>query len=321
MIRDLWRGAQDSAEPGRVRPLSEASPSENTDKDTEKFTKVPNEVLEKVMISGLTRRELLIVLAVIRKTCGWHKELDKLSYSQVSKMTGIDRRTVRRIMLRLGRAGVFLCGDRRPGRAPYDWGIDKRTELWSRDVLQSFRKRKATGKAKFLKEEDVTERVKSTLREGVKLTPSERVKSPPICEGQIDPPQKKELKKEKERRKKYCSAFAARSLSSSSSFSKPTQEKEGGSIGSPKDPPLVERPSPVIETQMAPCDQVRIVQLCGELEAGGVNSYPWLTEKRKKGTRAAPLITVLEKAVIQRPGAADFDVFAEKVFKEICSSG
>ena len=145
-----------------MRLFQRGARSSNPDRDTEKFTKVPNEILEKVIRFGFTRRELLVVLVIIRRTCGWHKEIDKLSYSQVSEMTGIDRRTVRRIMLRLGRAGVFLRGDRRPGRAPYDWGIEKRTELWSRDVPQGFRERRATGKAGFLKEEDVPERVKST---------------------------------------------------------------------------------------------------------------------------------------------------------------
>ena len=321
MARDLLRDKQDSAGPGGTRVFQKTARSKNTDRDAEKFTKVPNEILEKVISFGFTRRELLVALVIIRRTCGWHKEIDKLSYSQVSEMSGIDRRTVRRIMLRLGHAGVFLRGNRRPGRAPYDWGINKRTELWSRDVIQTFHKSKSAGKAEFLKEEDVPERVKSTLSEGVTLTPSERAKLTPICEGQINPPQKKELKKEKERRKKYCAALAAR-MPFSSSSSEPTGEKEGGSLGSRKDdPPLVATLNPAMEPQMDRCDQVRIAQLCGELEAGDLNPYPWLAEKRRGGVPAAQLIEVLEKAVIQKPGAADFDAFAERQYQELCASG
>jgi phage replication O-like protein O len=321
VIGDLLRGAQDSAQPGRVLPFSEANPSENADRDTKKFTKVSNEVLEKLVSFGFTRRELLIVLVVIRKTCGWHKNLDRLSYSQVSEATRIDRRNVRRTMLRLRDANVLLCGGYRPNGEPYEWGLDKRIELWNCEMLRRSRKREGRWKSKFAKTDGVTERAKSAPKERGKLTPMVGAKSPPRGEGQNDPPQKKELKKEKERRKKYGAAFAAPPLSSFSSSSKPEGEKQGGSIGSPKDPPSVERPSPAIETQMAPHDQVRIVQLCGELEAGGVNSYPWVGGKRRKGALAAHIIRVLEKAVVQRPGAADFDVFAERVFGEICSSG
>jgi phage replication O-like protein O len=321
MAKDLLCDRQNPEGPGGTRAFQKVTRSKNTDRDAEKFTKVPNEILEKVIGFGFTRRELLVVLVVVRRTCGWHKEIDKLSYWQVSEMTGIDRRTVRRIMLRLGHAGVFLRGNRRPGRAPYDWGIEKRTELWSRDVIQGSRECKATRKAEFLKEEDAPERVKSTLSEGVKLTPCERVKVTPICEGQINPPQKKELKKEKERRKKCCAAFAAR-MPFSSSSSEPTREKEGGSLRDHKDGSLlVATLSPSVEPQMDRCDQVRIAQLCGELETGDLNPYPWLAEKRRGGVPAAQLIEVLEKAVIQQPGAADFDAFAEKQYQELCASG
>lgn len=319
MIRDLFRGAQDSAQPGRVRPLSEANPSENADRDTKKFTKVSNEILEKLVNFGFTRRELLIVLVVIRKTCGWHKDLDRLSYSQVSEATVIDRRNVRRMMLRLRDANVLLCGGYRPDGQPYEWGLDRRTELWNCDMLRSSGKREGRLKSESGKRDSVTERAKSAPRVRAKLTPMVGAKSTPGGEGQNDPLQKKELKKELKKGKKDCAAFAARP-SFSSSLSKPEGEKEGGSLGSPKDPPLVERPSPVIETQMAPRDQLRIHELCTELKTANVDAGPWLAEKRRRGVPAAPLIAVLEKAVIQRPDAADFDVFAEKVFDEICSS-
>jgi len=295
--------------------------SENIDKDTEKFTRVPNDILEKAMSFGFTKCELLVVLAVIRQTCGWNKPADWLSYSQVAESTGVEQRNVRRIMFRLKKAGVLRCGEYQPAGYPREWSLEKNTDMWGYEGLRRFRKRSEASKEKRAHADHVKGRVKSTPRGRVKVTPRGRVKVTPGGEGRIYPPQKTELNTElKTELKTYGAAFAARA-SSSSSFSKPKGEKEGGSAGSPKDPPLAERPSPVIETQMAPCDQLRIVQLCGELEAAGVNSYPWLAEKRKKGVLAAPLIRVLEKAVIQRPGAAEFDAFAEKTFQEICSSG
>ena len=320
LAKDIVGGKPDSIGLGAMWPFQEASPPKNTDKGTEKFTKVPNEILEKVISFGFTRRELLIVLAVIRKTCGWHKDLDRLSYSQVSDTTRIDRRNVRRMMLRLRDANVLLCGGYRPDGEPYEWGFDKRTELWNHEMLRGSRKRQGRSKSKSAKTDGVTERAKSAPWVRAKLTPMVGAKSTLGGEGQNGPLQKKELKKELKKGKKDCAASAARASSFSSSLSKPEGEK-GGSLGSPKDPPLVERPSPVIETRMAPGDQLRIHELCTELQAVNVDAYPWLAEKRRRGVPAAPLIAVLEKAVIQKPVAADFNTFAEKAFQEICSSG
>jgi len=320
VTKDLLRG-RDSGGLGRVLPFSEASPSENADRDTKKFTKVPNEVLEKLVNFGFTRRELLVVLAVIRKTCGWHKDLDRLSYSQVSEMTVIDRRNVRRMMLRLRDANVLLCGGYRPDGEPYEWGLDKRTELWNCEMLRTSRKREGRWKSKSVKTLDVTVRAKLAPKVRAELTPMVGAKSAPGGEGQNSPLQKKELKKELKKGKKDCAAFAARLASSSKSSSEQDREKERGSIGSPPTPSLEERANQAVGTQIAPCDQVRLVQLCGELEAADVNPYPWLAQKRRLGVPAAPLITVLEKALVQRPAGAEFDCFAERIFQENSSNG
>lgn len=53
------------------------------------FVRIANELLEAVMISDLSKRELKILLAIIRKTYGWGKAKDKISYSQFEELTGI----------------------------------------------------------------------------------------------------------------------------------------------------------------------------------------------------------------------------------------
>ena len=88
----------------------------------------------------------------------------------------------------------------------------------------------------------------------------------------------------------------------------------------PQGPPISRASKSGKGNPMSKVDQIRIGELCGALQAAGVNTYPWLAGKRREGVSAAPLITVLEKAVVQRPGAADFDAFTEKAFEEICSS-
>lgn len=53
------------------------------------FTRIANELLEAVIGAGLTQNQLLITLAVIRKTYGYNKTSDWVGNSQLSELTGL----------------------------------------------------------------------------------------------------------------------------------------------------------------------------------------------------------------------------------------
>ena len=53
------------------------------------YTRIANELLEAVMSADLTARQLKIVLAVIRKTYGFGKKLDRITNTQIAAITGI----------------------------------------------------------------------------------------------------------------------------------------------------------------------------------------------------------------------------------------
>ncbi|SFU93724.1 replication protein [Xenorhabdus koppenhoeferi] len=53
------------------------------------FTRLANELLEAVMLAGLSQHQLLVFLAISRKTYGFNKSLDWVSNEQLSKLTGI----------------------------------------------------------------------------------------------------------------------------------------------------------------------------------------------------------------------------------------
>lgn len=58
--------------------------------DTENgYTRIANELLEAVIGSGLTQNQLLITLAVIRKTYGYNKTADWVGNAQLSDLTGL----------------------------------------------------------------------------------------------------------------------------------------------------------------------------------------------------------------------------------------
>ncbi|QNU44361.1 replication protein [Mixta calida] len=53
------------------------------------YTRIANELLEAVIGSGLTQNQLLITLAVIRKTYGYNKTSDWVGNTQLSELTGL----------------------------------------------------------------------------------------------------------------------------------------------------------------------------------------------------------------------------------------
>jgi len=55
----------------------------------EGFTMIPNDLFEAVMLAGLTQHQLLVFLAVARKTIGYHKESDWISNEQLAALTGL----------------------------------------------------------------------------------------------------------------------------------------------------------------------------------------------------------------------------------------
>jgi len=81
-------------------------------------TQTPNELFDEHM-KDMSGSELKVVLAVCRKTFGWHKEKDKISISQLEEMTGLSRPAViagtvkameRRILARREVDGGFEYG-------------------------------------------------------------------------------------------------------------------------------------------------------------------------------------------------------------------
>jgi len=65
------------------------------------FLKMPNLLVEALMMIKLNGREYLVFLAVLRITLGFHKRLDWLSCTQITALTGIDANNVSKVKRRL----------------------------------------------------------------------------------------------------------------------------------------------------------------------------------------------------------------------------
>lgn len=71
-----------------IRPHLEAV--EHRVADTEDgFMRVANELTDSLLIADLTARQLKVMLAIMRKTYGFNKPMDRLTNTQIAAMTGI----------------------------------------------------------------------------------------------------------------------------------------------------------------------------------------------------------------------------------------
>lgn len=56
------------------------------------YTQIPNIYFDEIM-QTLNQTENIVFLVIMRKTFGWHKKRDNISYSQIMELTGIKSRT------------------------------------------------------------------------------------------------------------------------------------------------------------------------------------------------------------------------------------
>ncbi len=79
------------------------------------YTRIANELLEAVMLAGLTQHQLLVFLAVMRKTYGFNKKLDWVSNEQLSELTGILPHKCSAAKSVLVKRGIFIQSGRNIG--------------------------------------------------------------------------------------------------------------------------------------------------------------------------------------------------------------
>jgi phage replication O-like protein O len=85
--------------------------------------RIADELFEAVLRADFSKRELLVVLAVIRKTYGWSKAMDQISSSQLAELTGIAPQHCRAAIRELKARHVIRQTDNQIG-------IQKDYELW-----------------------------------------------------------------------------------------------------------------------------------------------------------------------------------------------
>uniref|UniRef100_A0A6M3J8E7 Putative DNA replication initiation protein n=1 Tax=viral metagenome TaxID=1070528 RepID=A0A6M3J8E7_9ZZZZ len=90
-------------------------------------TDIANELTEAFARCYLTASESRVLWAIIRKTYGWHKKYDRISFTQFEQLTGMNRRHVADALKSLmGRSIVT----RRGNNYKLEYGVQKDYEKW-----------------------------------------------------------------------------------------------------------------------------------------------------------------------------------------------
>ncbi|MCY1824946.1 replication protein [Klebsiella pneumoniae] len=116
------------------------------------FTRIANELLEAVMHAGLSQHQLLVFMAVMRKTYGFNKKSDWVSNEQISVLTGILPHKCSAAKSTLVKRGILT----QTGRVI---GINKAVSEWSSLPV------KGTEKRPYLKKVTLPESGKKSLPE------------------------------------------------------------------------------------------------------------------------------------------------------------
>ncbi|EDQ1576021.1 replication protein [Salmonella enterica] len=131
------------------------------------FTRIANEILEAVMHAGLSQHQLLVFMAVMRKTYGFNKKSDWVSNEQLSELTGILPHKCSSAKSALVKRGILT----QTGRVI---GINKMVSEWSSLPV------KGTEKKPYLEKVNLPESGKKSLPEsGKKSLPESGKKSLP----------------------------------------------------------------------------------------------------------------------------------------------
>src|SRR3990167_5784109 len=144
------------------------------------YTRIANDIIEHLVKIPLLGAELRVLLFIIRKTYGWGKIQDKISFTQFEKGTGISRQTINKTIKNLVAKGMIVKIYLPEGNIGYTFIKDHekwvvKTHLlvkgkWStsKDVLTKKRKKEITKEIT----EQSSEEVNLLIKTFEKINPS-----------------------------------------------------------------------------------------------------------------------------------------------------
>jgi phage replication O-like protein O len=96
--------------------------------DEERFTKVPNEILDALRKVNLSQYESRVIFYLWRKTYGWHKKTDRIALTQFVENIGLDRRLIHRTLKKLESRCLIVI--KRDVNGDRTYGFQEDYEKW-----------------------------------------------------------------------------------------------------------------------------------------------------------------------------------------------
>ncbi len=107
------------------------------------FMRVANELTDSILMADLTARQLKVMLAIMRKTYGFNKAMDRLTNTQIAAMTGIHHTHVCVAKRQLLDRGFLIGSGQRVG-------INKHVSMWDMKSISQVSETLATSANKTL---------------------------------------------------------------------------------------------------------------------------------------------------------------------------
>lgn len=90
-------------------------------------TDIANELVEAFARLYLSAKESRVLWAILRKTYGWHRKFDHISFTQFEQLTGMKRRHIADALGRLIQRRIII---RRGNHRKLEYGINKNYDEW-----------------------------------------------------------------------------------------------------------------------------------------------------------------------------------------------
>lgn len=108
-----------NAQPKQINPILKLHPKQSEAKKVsvdDGYTQIPNELLDAILETDLTKPQIKLVLGVIRKTFSWHKEMDWICNEQLAEISRLcDDKEASRIKNELIKMRVLVKDGRKIG--------------------------------------------------------------------------------------------------------------------------------------------------------------------------------------------------------------
>lgn len=95
---------------------------------TEKgYTRIANELLSAIISYPFTAAQIKVIFVVMRKTYGWHIKKTQISYGEISSLTGLNKRYVKKAVERLIHDNVLI---KEKDKTKNIFGLNKKYLEW-----------------------------------------------------------------------------------------------------------------------------------------------------------------------------------------------